>query len=683
MDDLAEQEVCRTILHSAPTLIVAANRDGIIQEINRDAFGPRESSIGRSIYEFMPKEFHNILREKVNFVFDSKAPTEFLFKDSSEKWFRMRLGPAITNDEVSLAILTANDITDQKEAEDRLRDSEAKLRSLFNTTLEGIILSDETGNIIEWNKAQEDMFGIAREKALGQKLWDVQYDLFPAEKKTQESYERLKGSMSAYFETGIAPWLGQVAEANVQMGSGEMGIIQQFSAPIKTSRGYALCAFIQDVTNRRKAERAREVSERRFRSLFEESNDAVVILDLEGRHLDFNKRFEELLGYSREELLNTTSEFTVAEEEKQDSKQRLRDLLEGKTLPIYERKFRRKDGSEVPAEINISLIRDEENNPLHIQSIIRDISSRKESARALEESEEKYRTLVENMQYGIVILQEGRIVFTNDALAAIVGYTVDDIQGMLMIDLIAAEDRLIVANRYKRRLSGETIPSEYEIHALHKNGQSVSLRIRGSVIDYQGKPSTIATITDITEQKIAENAVKKERDRAETYLEMAGVMFLALDTEGRITLLNKKGTEVLGYSQEELLGTSWFDLIPQRVREEVRKAFGELIKGESKRIENLERHLQTKSGNERLISWHTTRLMDANGRTIGTISSGEDITEKRAAQIELKASQNMLKLVMNNIPQHIFWKDTSSKYLGCNDSFAEVYISGKPIDIIG
>jgi len=687
MDDIAGQDSCRTILDSVPTLIVAADREGIIQLINRDAFGhSREEIIGRSIYEFIGEEFQDILREKVAHVFENKDQAQFVFHEPSEmgeQWFRLRLGPAIVNDEVNLVILTNNNITDQKSAENLLRDSEAKLRGLFNTTLEGIMLTDETGSIVEWNQAQEDIFGVKREDVLGKKLWDVQDDLLPSEAKTQDRYEQLKESMLTYFETGQAHWLGQISETEVLMSSGQMGIIQHFSAPIRTSKGYSLCAFIHDVTNRRRAEQERAVSEKRYRALFEENNDAVTILDLEGRHLDFNKRFEELLGYSKEELISVTTELTVAEEETQDSKQRLNELLEGKTLPIYERNLQRKDGTQVPVEINISLIRDEENNPLHIQSIIRDISSRKASKHALEKSEEKYRTLVENMQDGIVILQEGRVVFSNNALASLAGYSVEEVQGRLVTDFIAKEDRQFLADRYQRRLAGEEVPPEYEIQGLHKKGHTIPIRIRGHIIEYQGKPSTIATITDISEQKIAEEAVREERDRAEMYLDMAGVIFLALDTEGRITLLNKKGTEVLKYPHEEIIGKSWFDIIPQRVREDVRTAFGELIKGEIERIENVERSVLTKAGEERLIIWNTTCLKDASGKTIGTISSGEDITEKRAAQLELKASQDMLQLVMNNIPQHVFWKDLASNYIGCNDSFAEVYVGGTPADVIG
>ena len=204
-----------------------------------------------------------------------------------------------------------------------------------------------------------------------------------------------------------------------------------------------------------------------------------------------------------------------------------------------------------------------------------------------------------------------------------------------------------------------------------------------SIIDFGGKPAMQRTAIDITNRMLAEKAVAAERDRAEMYLQMAGVIFIALDTEGALTLINRKGTEVLGYSSEEILGQPWFDLIPEESRHEVEGNFNKIIQGELEQIEYIEREVITKSGEKKLIAWHSSVLKDSEGKITGVISSGEDITEKRAAQMELKASQEMLQLVMNNIPHHVFWKDNSSIYLGCNDSFAEVYISGTPQDVIG
>lgn len=137
------------------------------------------------------------------------------------------------------------------------------------------------------------------------------------------------------------------------------------------------------------------VSEARYRSLFEQSNDAVFILDLQGNHVSANQRAAHMLGYSEEEMRQLSFSETSAEQD--ESENNLQRLLAGESLPVYERLFRRKDGVIFPAEVNVELVRDMDNQPLHIMSVIRDISQRKQAEENLRQSEEKYRTLFEHL----------------------------------------------------------------------------------------------------------------------------------------------------------------------------------------------------------------------------------------------------------------------------------------------
>ncbi|MCK5150702.1 MAG: PAS domain S-box protein, partial [Candidatus Thorarchaeota archaeon] len=690
MNESVDSRKCQTVLDNAPTLIISADRNGIVLFSNRDAFGhTREDMPGNTIYEFVPKPHREGLSVVVNEAIRTKTAQSFVFDDSSSgvrNWIRLRIGPVISESEVESIVMISNVITDQKKAEKELMDSEIKLRSIFNSTLEGIILSDETGDIVEWNKAQEDIFGIRKEEALGRKLWDVQYSMLPEERRTPEAYSGFVESIQKYFETGDAPWLHHVVEATITLANGETGVIQQFAAPIKTSKGYALCAFIHDITERRRAERKRIESEKRYKALFDETNDGVAILDLDGTHLDFNEKTAELLGYTREDLIGKSIDMTVVEDQQEEAKKRLKQLLAGEKLPIYERTLKRKDGSEIPVEINISLVRDEEENPLHLQSIMRDISSRRQSEIELKESEQKWRLLAEESIQGIAILQDQNMVYANPAYANIVGRSVEELNNLDsegVWSIIHPDDREGRKAGIRRYAETKELAQSSVFRIVRPDGETRWIDGGISIIDFGGKPAMQRTAIDITNRMLAEKAVAAERDRAEMYLQMAGVIFLALDIDGDVTLINRKGTEVLGYSSDELLGKPWFDLIPEEFRHEGKGNFNKIIQGELEQIEYIEREVITRSGEKKLIAWHSSVLKDSEGKITGVISSGEDITEKRAAQMELKASQEMLQLVMNNIPHHVFWKDNSSIYLGCNDSFAEVYISGTPQDVIG
>jgi len=144
--------------------------------------------------------------------------------------------------------------------------------------------------------------------------------------------------------------------------------------------------------------------------------------------------------------------------------------------------------------------------------------------------------------------------------------------------------------------------------------------------------------------------VKKERDRAQNYLDVVGVIMVALDAEGRVTLINKKGCEILGYTEDEVLGTDWFtNYLNVEDTEEVRLLFEDLMSGEIESIEFVEMPLRTKSGNERMIAWHNTVLKDDGGRITGTLSSGEDITERKEAEERIANSEARFSELFNTM----------------------------------
>ena len=170
--------------------------------------------------------------------------------------------------------------------------------------------------------------------------------------------------------------------------------------------------------------------------------------------------------------------------------------------------------------------------------------------------------------------------------------------------------------------------------------QSLRLGERDLVISYfpiigpTGGKRVASLTRDITERNRANELIRQERDRAQLYLEVADVILRALDVHGRVTLINRKGCTTLGWEEGELLGCDWFETcILAGIREQVRRCFRNLLLGDLTGIEN---PLLTRSGEERMFRWRNSLLRDDNGAIIGTLSSGEDVTERKQAESALR-----------------------------------------------
>ncbi|OGP85493.1 MAG: hypothetical protein A2Z08_08280 [Deltaproteobacteria bacterium RBG_16_54_11] len=169
-----------------------------------------------------------------------------------------------------------------------------------------------------------------------------------------------------------------------------------------------------------------------------------------------------------------------------------------------------------------------------------------------------------------------------------------------------------------------------------------------------------------------EEALRAERNKAQHYLDIAEVILVALNKKGEITLINRKGNQILGYKEGELLGKNWFTTcLPSPFRKDVRGVFLKLMAGEGRITEFYENPVLTKSGTKRMIAWHNTLLKDAQGNNIGTLSSGEDITERKQAEESLRESEATLRALINAPTDSVLLLDTRGAILDLNKIAAQ------------
>lgn len=152
-----------------------------------------------------------------------------------------------------------------------------------------------------------------------------------------------------------------------------------------------------------------------------------------------------------------------------------------------------------------------------------------------------------------------------------------------------------------------------------------------------------AFVQEVVERKKAEQSLLKERDNAQKYLDVAGVMLLVINADAKVIKINKKGCEILGYDEQEIVGKNWFDnFLPKEIKNETSKVFRQIMDGKSELYEYYENPVVTKSGKERIIAWHNTLLIDEKGNMGATLSSGEDITQRKRAEEEKEKIQAQL-----------------------------------------
>lgn len=255
--------------------------------------------------------------------------------------------------------------------------------------------------------------------------------------------------------------------------------------------------------------------------------------------------------------------------------------------------------------------------------------------------------ILASMEGGLFTIdKDARITTFNRAAENITGFKKEDVLNKKCYTVLRSnlcKDKC----RLKKTLeTGESIFS-YEATIRNKAGKEIPVNITTSALR-SGDNEIIGALEifrDKTERKQLWEKLREERDKARQYLSVARVIIVALNREGEITLINQKGCDVLGYREEEIVGRNWFDLcVPEQTMHGVRQVFQRLMAGEVEVAEYYENPILPRRGEERIIAWHNTLLRDKAGHITGTLSSGEDITERKRTEAELIRSEKLASL---------------------------------------
>jgi PAS domain S-box-containing protein len=444
------------------------------------------------------------------------------------------------------------DITKYKRSEEQARRLLEFQNKLIDTAAIWIDVLDKDGNVTLWNRAAELITGYSREEVIGhKKIWEWLYpdpeyraQVFGKTKKIIEKGERFEN-----FETTI------------RCKDGTVKIISWYSNNIVDDAGKpaGLVAIGIDITEKKRSEE--EV--RRLLELQNKLIDTSVVwidfLDKDGNVTLWNRAAELITGYSREEVIGHKKIWEWLYPDPEYRAQvfgHAKGLIDiGGRSENFESTITCKDGTLKTIRWYDNSVLDEDGKPMAYIAVGIDVTEQRRMEKALQESEELFRSVVENSHDTILIVDDNfRIIYANEEAARLSGYVKDEIIGQDFRKFLDEESKKLVAENYMRRQRGEEAPAQYEFKIVRKDGEKRDVQIRSTVIrDRNGRLRTIAQLLDITERKKmdAERRKFEERLSALNFYGQNLNMAKSMDEVYRLTLDAMEKT--LGFQYADIL----------------------------------------------------------------------------------------------------------------------------------
>ncbi|THB74950.1 MAG: PAS domain-containing sensor histidine kinase [Desulfobulbaceae bacterium] len=534
------------------------------------------------------------------------------------------------------------DTSDFKRTKKELEESEEKYRYLFDNMAEGAFYQNSDGEIVDYNQNALRMFGLTADQFLGRTSLDPAWRVIHSDGSPYPGEEH--PSMVA-LKTG-KPVLNKVAGVfNPDKGDYvwlQINAIPQFAegAP----KPYQVFVTMRDITEQKLTEDTLRESEEKYRKLVTTAPFGIQLTDLDGKILLSNPAHHRIHGHGENELVGTYIWDLIAEDEaKEFTKAYYLDLIKHQPVPeTYYSKDRSKDGHLIDTQIDWDYIYNTDGELISIISIISDVTERKQSEKKIEDVRQFNERIILNSPVGISIYQSesGQCIATNDAMAKLVGATKAQVLSQNCYEISSWKESGVLQAALTALKENKKVSHVASLTTTF--GKEVVIDCHLAPFEFAETPHLMLTATDITRRVTAEKAILAQKEKAEQYLNIAGVIFVALNNIGEVTLINRKGCEVIGYESTEIIGRNWFEnFVPEWLRDDLIPVSKQLLSGDIEPVEYFENPILTKNGEERLIAWHNTILKDGAGNITGHLSAGHDITDKRQLEEQLQRAQKM------------------------------------------
>jgi PAS domain S-box-containing protein len=701
----------RQINSSLPVLVATAGRDGYYKEVNaafeRILGWSEEESLSRPFLEFIHPEDRTRVMLEFERLRSGSPVTDFvdrnICKDGSHRWIRWDVIPVPGRD---IVFGIGEDITEQRRAEDKLRASEARWRSVIESFPVQVGTVDRAGTILSLHGPEP---GLTLENAIGRTVYEF---LCP------QYHEPARRCIEHIFRTGESV----VTEAQALGPHGTVRWYENRLGPVKVNgEVVAITLVSSEIAERKRAEATLRESEERFRKVFEEGPLGMAIVGLDCQVKRVNRRLCDMLGYSEEDICSLGVIGLTHPGDIDDDRRLWIRLVRGE-IPYYtiDERYMCKDGRTLWGHLTACMMHDAGRQPAYLIRMIEDITDRKRSEAALQASEAKYRRLYQGMMDAFVsVSMDGRIQEFNDAYREMLGYEPEELRALTYIDITPTRWHAFQAKLIHDQVLQRGYSDIYEKEYRRKDGTIVPVELRTYLVsDDNGQPAAMwAIMRDITQRKRAEHELKEAKDRLEDrvrertaalteanerlqaevkqrrqaeeqlaifrrFVESAAQGFGMADVEGRIIYVNPYLARLFGAERPaDVIGKQVASFYPAGYLERrEREIIPALRRGEPWQREQL---MLFADGTLHPTIHSVFPVSDGNGELLYAAVAITDITELKRNAEALRQSESKYRALVESLPDAVAVVDLEGRIVFASQRAAEQHGAANPDELVG
>ena len=665
-DQSSKPSECDRFFSLSPDMLCVVGFDGYIKHINPAAekilsYSPAEM-VGQLFIEFVhPDDRETTLKQAESIVAGNNTvgfENRWRCRNGSYKWVAWTASPFC---EEELMYAVGRDVTDRKLAQESLQHSNSILRSVIESTPDVIFVKDIQGRYAIVNSAAADWLEISAEAMLGRD----DTNLFPPE-IAQHIIEGDRKTMAA----------GQnLSYEELVPKNGEMRTLLTAKCPWRDSEGNAIgvVGISRDITDRKEIEAALLESNILFESVIESTGDSIFVKDTQSRYLLINSKTAGIMGLPKSEIIGKNDAELFPAEIADILVENDRRIWQSGIEETIEEVATDSEGNILTFFTTKSPLRDRAGNITGVVGVARDISDRKHAETALQESEERYRCLIEaTSQIVWDTKAEGEFVTEQTGWSAFTGQTYDELKGWGWLNAIHPDDREHTARMWSDALANRTL-YQVEHRLLRHDGEYRYMSVRGMpVLNADGSVRQwVGTHSDITESKITEQEMQQQKEFLRSIYDGVDYSIYVIDPcpdgEFRYVGWNPAADLLGGISSEFGCGKTPEELFDPFTAVMFRQNLSECVeKGSTVSRESP----ATFDAREVWFMTILTPLRDASGKIYRIVGSCTDITERKKAEAQLREQEEFLNSIYNGSNQAIFVVDVAAdgdfRYAGWN-----------------